>query len=194
MSVSNDTLVEFARMTAARLLDGMQPRWDHVQAVGRLAETVAPAFGDDATTLVAAAYLHDIGYADQLAETGFHPLDGARFVRRLGHERLACLVAHHTGARYEAKLRGIANLEDEFPFADTPVDRALTYCDLTTGPTGQRVSPQNRVAEIQARYGAEHIVSRAILAALPELERAVVATEAHLASSSVPPGTVTGPS
>ncbi len=31
--------------------------------------------------LVAAAYLHDIGYAPELAITGFHPLDGARHLR-----------------------------------------------------------------------------------------------------------------
>ena len=29
--------------------------------------------------------------------TGFHPLDGGRFVRGNGHERLACLVAQHSG-------------------------------------------------------------------------------------------------
>jgi HD superfamily phosphodiesterase len=42
--------------------------------------------------LVAACYLHDIGYALALARGGFHPLDGARFLRALGRERLACLV------------------------------------------------------------------------------------------------------
>ena len=34
--------------------------------------------------LVAAAWLHDIGYAPELVETGFHPLDGARYLRREG--------------------------------------------------------------------------------------------------------------
>jgi hypothetical protein len=38
-----------------------------------------------------------------LVATDFHPLYGAREVRRLGFERVARLVAHHSGARYEAK-------------------------------------------------------------------------------------------
>jgi HD superfamily phosphodiesterase len=58
--------------------------------------------------LIAAAYLHDIGYAPTLARTGFHPLDGAVHLRELGEERLAGLVAHHSGAETEARLRGLA--------------------------------------------------------------------------------------
>ena len=58
--------------------------------------------------LIAAAYLHDIGYAPELEDTGFHPLDGARWLRAQGQERLACLVAHHSGAWFEAEARGLA--------------------------------------------------------------------------------------
>ena len=56
--------------------------------------------------LVAAAWLHDIGYAPTLAATVFHPLDGARHLRALGHERLARLVAYHSSARWEAEALG----------------------------------------------------------------------------------------
>src|SRR6266540_3850423 len=42
----------------------------------------------------AAAYLHDLGYAPALVQTGPHPLDGARHLRALGLERLAGLVAY----------------------------------------------------------------------------------------------------
>jgi hypothetical protein len=34
--------------------------------------------------LVAAAWVHDIGYAPELLATGFHPLDGARYLTGLG--------------------------------------------------------------------------------------------------------------
>ena len=112
----------------------------HVAAAGALAERIAPAFGADGETLVAAAYLHDIGYAPDLAVTGFHPLDGGRFVRAQGHELLARLVAHHSGGRREAELRGIDGYCEEFPFGDGPLDHALTFCDLTTGPNGAPVS------------------------------------------------------
>ena len=77
-------------------------------------------FGPDGETLIAAAFLHDIGYAPELAMTGFHPLDGARFVRAHGEERIARIVAHHSGARLEAELRGIDGYCDEFPFEDGP--------------------------------------------------------------------------
>jgi len=62
----------------------------------------------DREVLIAAAYLHDIGYARELVTTGFHPLDGARWLRGQGYERLACLVAHHSGARFEAQVKGSA--------------------------------------------------------------------------------------
>jgi len=35
-------------------------------------------------TLVCADWLHDIGYAPALVATGFHPLDGARFLESVG--------------------------------------------------------------------------------------------------------------
>jgi len=52
--------------------------------------------------LVAAAYLHDIGYAPEFVRTEFHSMDGARFLRHLGCERITCLAAYHSGARTEA--------------------------------------------------------------------------------------------
>jgi HD superfamily phosphodiesterase len=82
-------------------------RWAHVQGVVRQAERVAAILpAEEREVLVAAAYLHDLGYAPALIETGFHGLDGARHLRALGHERLAGLVAYHSGARGEAEPRG----------------------------------------------------------------------------------------
>ena len=115
-----------------------------------------------------AAFLHDIGYAPELALTGFHPLDGARFCRDAGLPEIASLVAHHTGARNESRLRDQPELLREFPFHDSLLHRALTYCDLTTGPNGEQTQVRSRVAEIVERYGRDHVVSRAIQIGLPE--------------------------
>jgi hypothetical protein len=42
-----------------------------------------------------------------LATTGLRPLDGARYLEALGVDRrLCCLVAHHSGATFEAEERG----------------------------------------------------------------------------------------
>src|SRR5687767_6328347 len=97
-------------------------RQQHVRGVAALAAEVGNAFHEDRELLIAAALVHDIGYATELANSGFHPLDGARWVRAAGHERLARLVAHHSSARYEAKLRGIHDLTVEFPFENSALD------------------------------------------------------------------------
>ena len=183
--MSDAETVAWARDIAGALLWPLGRRWRHVQAVGALAESIAPAFGEQGPVLMAAAYLHDIGYAPELALTGFHPLDGARHLREHGHETLARLVAHHSGARVEARLRHLHGFEDDFPFLDSPLDQALTYCDLTTGPDGRRVTLQDRLAEITDRYGPEHTVSRAMTQCLTELERARCDTERRLARAGL---------
>jgi hypothetical protein len=163
------TDVAWAARTAGALLAPLGRRWLHVQAVAAQARRVADVV-DGTEMIVAAAYLHDVGYAPQLVASGFHPLDGARFVRDQGRADLASLVAHHTGARNEAKLRGIDDFSTEFRFADSLTQRALTYCDLTTGPDGSPTTVDDRVAEIVDRYGAEHVVSRAIQIGYPEFK------------------------
>jgi len=158
----------WAASEAERLLTPLGSRWAHVHAVAATTVAISRLIGVDVDVLVPAAYVHDIGYAPELALTGFHPLDGARFVRDAGFPELASLVAHHTGARNEAVLRGLPELLDEFPFQDSLEQRALTYCDLTTGPTGNPTNVRDRVDEICHRYGPDHVVSRAALVGLPE--------------------------
>ena len=135
----------------------------------------------DRDTLVAAAYLHDIGYAPELAATGFHPLDGARWLRSLGHERLACLVAYHSGARFEAQVKGVGEWLAEFAEERSVTADALTYCDLTTGPDGGHVTPAARRAEILRRHGAGSEVARGIDAARESLAELVARTERRIA-------------
>jgi hypothetical protein len=183
--VSDVEAVAWARDLAGWLLRPLGRRWQHVQAGGGLAASIAPAFGEQGPALVAAAYLHDIGYAPQLALTGFHPLDGARHLRTQGYETLARLVAHHSGARVEGRLRHLDGFEDEFPFLDSPLEQALTYCDLTTGPDGRRVTLEDRLAEIMDRYGPEHTVSRAMSQCRAELERACSDTQRRLARAGL---------
>lgn len=104
--------------------------------------------------LVAAAWLHDIGYAPDLIDTGFHPIDGARFLRKLGaDDRLVCLVAYHSCAVYEARVRGLEDvLLAEFRHETSPTYDALVFCDLTTGPAGERVTYPERIKEIREHY------------------------------------------
>lgn len=162
-------LIAWATGEAESRLTPLGRRLVHVRAVAARAREIGPAVvGENTELLVTAALLHDIGYASELAVTGFHPLDGARFCREVGRPQIAALVAHHTGARNEAHLRGLPALLQEFPFRDSLEQRALTYCDLTTGPNGDRTGAAARVAEILERYGSGHVVSRAAEIGLPE--------------------------
>jgi len=145
-----------------------------------------PVVGDRAELLCAAAILHDVGYAPRLVVSGFHPLDGARFLRdeHQADERVVRLVANHTFALLEAEERGLRDeLEAEFPLLDNQllVD-ALTYCDMTTTPDGLATTPRARIAEIVSRYGPDAVVGRfiqraepEILAAADRIERAIMA-------------------
>jgi len=157
-----------------RLLSPLGPRWEHARAVADTARQLTIGLQpEDADVLVAAAYLHDVGYAPELAITGFHPLDGARHLRGLGHERLASLVAHHTQGRHEARLRGLHDALAEFDDEDSVVSAALAYCDLTTGPSGEGLTPAQRLLDVEARYGEDSPVTNGLRAGWPDLMRSV---------------------
>ena len=163
-------------------------RWAHVQGVAAQARSLAPVLGDDADLLEAAAWLHDIGYAPDLAKTGFHPLDGARYLRDVEHAdlRLCSLVGQHTCAGIEAEERGLADeLHREFPRADALLEDALAYCDLTTTPTGHVVSVHDRLSEIVERYGPGSIVTRFIRKAKPNLVSSVTRTKRRLLVAAI---------
>jgi hypothetical protein len=161
---------------ARSLLEEPLPRrWAHVQGVANTARTLAPILGKNRDLITAAAMLHDIGYAPSLAETGFHPLDGARYLRDVEHaDPMLCrLVAHHSCAIIEAEERGLADvLAREFKPAPRSLADALIYCDLTTGPDGQRLTIEQRLADIRARYGPADLVTRALARSAPQLEAA----------------------
>jgi hypothetical protein len=185
--------VDFMQTTTARaqdlartlLADALPRRWAHVQGVAARACSLAPAIGPDAELIEAAAWLHDIGYLPELAETGLHGLDGARYLRDVEHaEPMLCrLVAHHSCAVIEAEERGLAHvLNREFAQPPQPLADALTFCDMTTSPDGDQVQVTHRLAEIHDRYGSGHLVSRFIRRATPLLLEAVGQVSARAAA------------
>jgi hypothetical protein len=107
------------------------------------------------------------------ALTGFHSLDGARWLRAEGFSEDTCsLMAWHTGAIHEARERG---LEDELPGefaspAPSALD-ALTWADLTSSPAGDLVSPEVRLDEIMDRYEPGSVVGLAIVARLEDFQQ-----------------------
>ena len=165
-----------AENIARALLEEPLPRrWAHVQGVAGTARGLSRVLGGKAELLTAAAVLHDIGYSPGLRDCGFHPLDGARYLRDVQHaDGLLCrLVAHHSCAIIEAEQYGLAaDLAREFKPAPRGLADALIYCDMTTGPDGQRMTIEQRLADIRARYGPAHPVTRALQRSAPHLTAA----------------------
>ncbi|WP_405432030.1 HD domain-containing protein [Micromonospora sp. NBC_00617] len=178
--------VEWAARLAERYLAPALPRrWQHVRSVAAKAHQLSPLVGDDAEALVAAAWLHDMGYAPDIVATGFHSLDGARWLLRhaAADLRLASLVAHHSCASYEADEWGLGQvLRSEFFQEESPTSDALWYADMTTGPDGQDLSVEERLAEIRERYGPDSIVTRFWRRAEPALLGAVSRTQCRMAA------------
>jgi hypothetical protein len=159
-----------ARLAEKMLAAELPRRWRHVRSVARRARWAGKqlSLSDD---LVAAAWLHDIGYAPELVDTGFHPLDGARYLRRIGIDgQVVSLVAYHSCAEIEAEVRGLGGvLASEFGPGDALLSDALLYCDMTTGPGGDYVRPADRLVEIRGRYGPGHEVTRFVERAASEI-------------------------
>ncbi len=161
--------VEQASKVASEYLSGLGRRWEHVRAVGELAESLSAA-GAIAVEVVSAAWLHDVGYAEELSTTGLHALDGAAFLTAEGAPaEVVALVAHHTGAAFEAEERGLSTQLAAMPVAASDDLDVLTLLDLVTAPDGSATDPETRIDEILGRYPASSPVHRAVSRSRAEL-------------------------
>ncbi|CAM5666402.1 hypothetical protein SVIOM342S_06188 [Streptomyces violaceorubidus] len=181
-------LTEWAYGLSEKMLSEPLPRrWAHSLGVAQRARSLSLILGDDAELLEAAAVLHDVGYSPAIATTGFHPLDGARFLRdqERADERVVRLVAHHSCALLEAEERGLRQeLDDEFQLERADLVDALLYCDMTTTPDGTQTTPTERLDEIVQRYGPDTIVGRFIQRAAPDIHAAAGRVQKRLAQAS----------
>lgn len=172
-------VIDRAASTTRLLLTG--DRLAHSLSVGQRTSRFAQHLNAaERQALSAAGYLHDIGYSEQCIDTGWHPLDGARWLQHNGWGRHICqLVAWHSCGWYEARIRGLDHVtEAEFgPPLTTTVADALTATDLTTGPTGDSLSFNDRIANIRQRYRPDDIVIRALGAAETRMREALDRTE-----------------
>lgn len=186
-------VLKAAQDEAGRLIEPLGRRWQHLSAVGSKAEEVAEDLGLDVKLLAAACWLHDIGYAPQLVETGMHAIDGARHLRRKGwDERIVSMVAHHSCAELEAEERGLSADIAEFERPPGEYEDAVCFCDMTTGPDGANVPAPDRLDEIEVRYGPDHLVTRFIRRARPEILAAVARVEERRMSDAPLPESKTG--
>ena len=158
-----ETLVAKARDLATRIMREHPDRLRHLAAVAERAEALSvtvPATMVD--TLVASGWLHDIGYAPALRQTGFHPLDGATYLRGEGWPDPVCaLVAHHSGSRFVARIRGLHGPLLEFEFVEDAPSDVLTAADNTAGQDGSLVTISERLREKLHRHGPDWPGARA---------------------------------
>lgn len=173
------------QLLAERLLQPLGNRWIHTKSVAAQASALVKAVPPhDQGLLVAAAWCHDLGYAPELATTGFHPLDGARFLTKVGYPtRLCQLVAHHSAATFEAHERGLSAELAEWEDEKSAVTDALWMADMTTGPQGQRLDYPTRLAEVLDRYGVDSPVGVAMRRAREEIEGAITRTRRRLTAT-----------
>ncbi len=180
---SGDDLVDGARRLAAELLGGGSPRWAHSRAVAARAASAARVLpAAQVPSLLAAAWLHDVGYAPGVRDTGFHPLDGARYLQEHGWPHRVCgLVAHHSAARFVAGQLGLTDalavFDDDPSCVTGPLADALTWADQTTSPSGEVVDLGTRLADKARRHGPDSPTRRVDPVRVPELLRAVTATD-----------------
>lgn len=136
----------WAERLARQHLALLPRRMAHVEGVARRAAEAASVAADP-ELLIAAAWLHDIGYGPALVRTGFHPVDGAHYLRRIGAgDRLCGLVANHSCACVEARHRGVLI---EWADEESAERDALWRADITTIPTGHVTTVRTRLAEIE---------------------------------------------
>lgn len=144
-----------AEELARDLLTGLPARLAHSAAVaaraGQLVSSVPPR---ERRLLVAAAWVHDIGYAPPVRREGFHPLDAGLYLEQAGwHPRLCALVAHHSAAHLVAAGMGLGARLDHFPREESAVADALTYADQTIGPDGTQMTVRQRLDDMIRRHG-----------------------------------------
>lgn len=149
------------------------PRLAHIQQVMRTARRIEAQRPFGGRLVIAAAY-HDLGYAQPLCVTGFHPVDSALIAREDGlDDEIIDAVLHHSGARGLAARSRPDLLHHYGPdcrMTRTALSRALTFCDNRSGPTGAPLSLTQRLSDIRVRHAATPPVLETTQAYLPEFE------------------------
>ncbi|SHU64265.1 metal dependent phosphohydrolase [Mycobacteroides abscessus subsp. abscessus] len=160
-------------------------RWEHTCGVARQVEQLAVDLPEkQKSILIAAAWLHDIGYSTLLVQNEFHPIDGARYAALTKFPAaVVSLIAYHTGAEVEAEERGLSKLLLQIPRPPAGLLEILSCADLCTSPDGKPVDPARRVQEILARYPRSNPVHRAVSRSGPGLIESAHRVQAGLGKS-----------
>lgn len=156
MALQSSPLVAAAERTARRILKDDRQRTAHVEGAARAAAHVARDCDPGiAASVVAAAWLHDIGYAQPLVRTGFHPLDGALHLAGQGWpDDVVRLVAHHSHAAMLAAYYGVTDHLTVLDPVPGPAPDLLTFADLVSGVDGSGTTIRARIQQMRERHAS----------------------------------------
>lgn len=182
MQIDVDAARELVEETMGRGTD----RWLHAQGAADAARRVLPSIHpDDHDLLIAAAWLHDVGFGHPNPPTGLHSLDGAYLLRDKGWpERLVALVAHHSEARYGAAAMDLLDELNQFEREQGPVADALVYADMSSSTDGQPVTVNLRLSDLRYRHSEDELPMRIAMSSRePHLMLATARTEIRMINS-----------
>lgn len=140
-----------AQDLATAILADDQALLGHSQTAAEQAARACARLGcRDTDVVVAATWLHDIGYAHTLRSTGFHPMDGAlALMKDDWPDRVISLVAHHSQATMEAPYYSVAHhLRLIDSVSGLPAD-IVTFADVTSSRSGGIVTPAARIEQLR---------------------------------------------
>ena len=163
-----------ARWVAENCLAATMPRrWAHVvgvvEAVRGVAHILSPA---DRATVLAAAWLHDIGVAKFARRVGSPPVDGAALATELGFPSgITSLIAHH-GASLEPGSPW-ADHVSAHPIPPRALADVLMFAELTTTAEGRGIAAPQRIANLLAHGQPWDPTGALLRAAAPGLLAAV---------------------
>ena len=148
-------LVDAAADLTRYILADNPERLRHSEAVAARAKLLTAAVDDDQASFpVAAAWLHDIGYAPGLIQTGFHPIDGARHLRATGWPPRIVRPCGPPLRKPVRRHRAAARRRDRrVRLPGGPHTDALTVADQTAGPNGRSMTVNERIRDMLDRHG-----------------------------------------
>ncbi|MEZ9708749.1 HD domain-containing protein [Vibrio breoganii] len=157
LSSVNDT----RRLVRSLFLDNdLVNRYKHTVSVASEMARLAKDLGLCPETAEILGLMHDVGYVECLAKTGFHPLDGYNFIVNFDRT-LAKRMLMHTSCAEEAALKGIdlpSSIDDDY-------SKLLSYVDSRIDHLGRKVGFSQRLDSILERYGSSSLIGQANLAA-----------------------------
>jgi len=148
----------------------------HILEIAKRVRETADTLGltsSDLELAECAALLHDIGYWQPIATSGFHPIDGATFLERQGEHNLARLIVGHSCSPEEGMLTGFPDI---VPSSEL-IGKLITYWDVQVKQGGEVVSYEERFNDIVSRYGEESVVGTANILAKPRIEKLIKEVE-----------------